>query len=308
MGLRHAKIVCTLGPATDDVKAIGALIDAGMDVARLNFSHGTHEEHARRIATVRARIARARKADRGAAGPAGPEDPYRPRLARRRRPTGQTMTLVGGRRRLATARSPSNTPGWRRICTPGDSCASTTGGSRCAWSEIGGRTRRVRRSPGRRAARSHGRAPALEARAAAGADREGPPRPGARAGAGRRLRRAVVREARGRRRWRCARPARQAGRPTPIVAKIETPEAIDNLWDVVAASDAVMVARGDLGVELSPERVPVVQKEIIGTLPAAADGRSSSRPRCCSRWSNRRGRRAPRPATWRRRCSTAPTR
>ena len=53
MGLRHAKIVCTLGPATDDVKAIGALIDAGMDVARLNFSHGTHEEHARRIAAVR---------------------------------------------------------------------------------------------------------------------------------------------------------------------------------------------------------------------------------------------------------------
>jgi pyruvate kinase len=54
MGLRHAKIVCTLGPATDDVKAMGALIDAGMDVARLNFSHGTHEEHARRIAIVRA--------------------------------------------------------------------------------------------------------------------------------------------------------------------------------------------------------------------------------------------------------------
>ena len=54
MGLRHAKIVCTLGPATDDVKAIGALIDAGMDVARLNFSHGTHEEHARRIAALRA--------------------------------------------------------------------------------------------------------------------------------------------------------------------------------------------------------------------------------------------------------------
>src|SRR6188508_2319117 len=54
MGLRHAKIVCTLGPASDDVKAIGALIDAGMDVARLNFSHGTHEEHARRLATVRA--------------------------------------------------------------------------------------------------------------------------------------------------------------------------------------------------------------------------------------------------------------
>jgi pyruvate kinase len=53
---------------------------------------------------------------------------------------------------------------------------------------------------------------------------------------------------------------KHAGRPTPIVAKIETPEAVDNLWEVVAAADAVMVARGDLGVELSPEQVPVVRR------------------------------------------------
>jgi pyruvate kinase len=58
---------------------------------------------------------------------------------------------------------------------------------------------------------------------------------------------------------------KRAGRPTPIIAKIETPEAVENLWEVVAAADAVMVARGDLGVELSPEQVPVVQKEIIGS-------------------------------------------
>ena len=50
-----------------------------------------------------------------------------------------------------------------------------------------------------------------------------------------------------------------------MIAKIETPEAVENLWEVVAAADAVMVARGDLGVELSPEVVPVVQKEIIGS-------------------------------------------
>jgi pyruvate kinase len=52
-GVRRAKIVCTLGPASDSPEAIGSLIDAGMDVARLNFSHGTHEEHGRRLATVR---------------------------------------------------------------------------------------------------------------------------------------------------------------------------------------------------------------------------------------------------------------
>ena len=53
MRLRHAKIICTLGPATSDVKAIADLIAAGMDVARLNFSHGSHEEHAGRLTAVR---------------------------------------------------------------------------------------------------------------------------------------------------------------------------------------------------------------------------------------------------------------
>jgi pyruvate kinase len=56
---------------------------------------------------------------------------------------------------------------------------------------------------------------------------------------------------------------KQAGRPTPVVAKIETPEAVQNLWEVVAAADAVMVARGDLGVELPPEDVPVWQRRIV---------------------------------------------
>jgi len=54
------------------------------------------------------------------------------------------------------------------------------------------------------------------------------------------------------------------GRPTPIVAKIETPTAIDNLESIIHATDAVMVARGDLGVEFNPERVPIIQREILG--------------------------------------------
>src|SRR6185369_1054086 len=54
------------------------------------------------------------------------------------------------------------------------------------------------------------------------------------------------------------------GQPTPIVAKIETPDAVENLESVIAASDGVMVARGDLGVEFPPERVPVIQRQILG--------------------------------------------
>jgi len=51
--MRKAKIVCTLGPATDSVEVLKDLIDAGMDVARLNMSHGTHDEHAATLAKVR---------------------------------------------------------------------------------------------------------------------------------------------------------------------------------------------------------------------------------------------------------------
>src|SRR5690606_22231685 len=53
------------------------------------------------------------------------------------------------------------------------------------------------------------------------------------------------------------------GRPTPIVSKIETPSAIENLEGIVTQSDAVMVARGDLGVELGPEHVPIIQRKIL---------------------------------------------
>jgi pyruvate kinase len=54
------------------------------------------------------------------------------------------------------------------------------------------------------------------------------------------------------------------GKPTPIVAKIETPAAVDDLEGIISAADAIMVARGDLGVEFPPERVPVLQKRILG--------------------------------------------
>jgi pyruvate kinase len=56
---------------------------------------------------------------------------------------------------------------------------------------------------------------------------------------------------------------RRAGKDTPVIAKLEKPEAIENLDEILLAADGVMVARGDLGVEMSPERVPVVQKTVI---------------------------------------------
>src|SRR5258707_6897954 len=57
MSSRHSKIVCTVGPATNSARMIRRLLEAGMDVARLNFSHGTHETHAQSIAMVHAAAA-----------------------------------------------------------------------------------------------------------------------------------------------------------------------------------------------------------------------------------------------------------
>src|SRR5258705_5631468 len=54
MSFRHSKIVCTIGPATRSPRMIDRLLGAGMDVARLNFSHGSHEEHAKNISMLRA--------------------------------------------------------------------------------------------------------------------------------------------------------------------------------------------------------------------------------------------------------------
>ena len=52
--MRRTKIVCTIGPASDDPAVLKAMIEAGMDVARINFSHGTSQEHVARVARIRA--------------------------------------------------------------------------------------------------------------------------------------------------------------------------------------------------------------------------------------------------------------
>jgi pyruvate kinase len=262
MGLRHAKIVCTLGPATDDVKAIGDLIDAGMDVARLNFSHGTHEDHARRLAAVR-EAARARrksiavlqdlqgpKIRTGGGAPAEIAD-------------GATITLVEGGAGARDAIAVEY-PGLAADLHPGDVVrlddgrivlrVEQTGGGRVACTVVQGGALRDRMGvtlPSRRVRLPaltdqdrrdlvHGLAIGVDYIALSFVKRADDI--------------AALREA-----------CKRAGRQAPIVAKIETPEAVENLWEIVAAADAVMVARGDLGVELSPEQVPVVQKEIIGS-------------------------------------------
>ena len=94
----------------------------------------------------------------------------------------------------------------------------------------------------------------------------------------------------------------------PLIAKIEKPQAVDRAEEIIRAADCIMVARGDLGIELPIEEVPIVQKRLLRAGRRSSRARRSPRRRCSTRWSPRRARRAPRSPTSPTRSSTAPTR
>jgi len=260
--LRRAKIVCTIGPASDGQDVIGALIDAGMNVARLNFSHGTADDHRRRAALVRAESRRRGKPIAILQDLAGPKI---------RTGTGLPAAIESGTAVALVAGSagdgqtiPIEYEGLAEDLHAGDVVRLDDGrivlrvlgvaaGKVECQVEQGGplRDRMGASLPSRRvrlAALTERDRRDLEVGLDIGVDY---------------MALSFVKRADDLQALRAL--CQAAGHPTRLVAKIETPEAVDNLWDVVAASDAVMVARGDLGVELRPEVVPVVQKEIVGT-------------------------------------------
>ena len=265
--VRRAKIVCTLGPATDDPTALEHLIRAGMDVARLNFSHGTHEEHGRRIAILRA------AADACGKPVAILQDLCGPKIRAGRFPGGAWEVAADASVWLteATPESPEAQPGEIPILyeglaldlQAGDVILLDDGRVIVTVTRVDGdRVQGAVTQGGRLRDRVGVHLPARRVRLATLTDKD-------KADLGFGLSHGVdyvalsfVREAED---IRLVRDICEAwGRPTPIVAKIETPGAIENLEAIILATDAVMVARGDLGVEFSPERVPIIQREILG--------------------------------------------
>jgi pyruvate kinase len=257
--MRRAKIVCTLGPACDSLDAIRELVEAGMNVARLNFSHGTVAEHAQRLERVRAVGAELGRPL------AILQDLCGPKI--RTGQGGPKQLVAGAVVELAEAERGSDTvlavnhPAIREL-EPGDRILLSDGQIELAALEVtesGVRCKVVH--GGALRARMGVNLPAHRVRGSAitAKDRED-------LAAGLELgvdyvalsfvrSAADIEELRG--------LCEKAGRPTPLIAKIETPAAVGALDEVVRAADAVMVARGDLGVELAPEVVPVVQRQIL---------------------------------------------
>jgi pyruvate kinase len=261
---RRTKIVATLGPACDDEATLRAMLAAGLDVARLNLSHGTHAEHAARARQVRALAAAAGRPLAVLLDLQGPKirteqlEGGRPVLL----PTGgafaiTTRPLTGNAQEVSTsfAALPRDVTTGDRVLLDDGTIelrvrATTPDTVHCEVVHGGmlGEHKGIN-LPGIDVS-----APALSEKDAAdlrfGLDLDVDY-----------IALSFVRHAtdvQG-----VNEIIREMGKTTPVIAKLEKPEAITHLDAIMAAFDGVMVARGDLGVELAPERVPMLQKQII---------------------------------------------
>jgi pyruvate kinase len=262
--MRRAKIVCTLGPATSSPARIGALIDAGMDVARLNFSHGERDTHLRTLGAVRAE---AEKRDRAVAVLL---DVQGPKIRVGRFAEGEAELVPGARFVITT--DPSILGDASRVSTtyaglPGDVQVGSQillddGLLALEVIEVAEReVATIVRIGGLLKNNKGINLPDVAVSAPALTEKD-------RADLGFAVRNGVdyvalsfVRSADDVRQARALVTAN--GQSIPIIAKIEKPQAVERLDEIIAEADGIMVARGDLGVEMGPEKVPLIQKRII---------------------------------------------
>lgn len=270
LGKVHTKIVATVGPASRGEEALGELIDAGVDVFRLNFSHGTHEEHTETLRRIRA-VAEGR-----GRAVAVLQDLGGPKIRLGTLPGDAIDCIKGGRFTLrpeclnSDAREilTSNYPELVRDLDVGESVLFADGTVAMIVVEKADDSAtlevtlpgRLRSKQGINLPGTNLSIPALTAKDLADLDwsaREGVEYVGL----------SFVRKPEDVARLRQELALR--GSKARIVSKIEKPQAVDNLEAIIDTSDAIMVARGDLGVEMDVARVPAIQKRIIEACHAA---------------------------------------
>ena len=261
---RRAKIVCTLGPASSSESMIRELMRAGMDVARLNFSHGTHEEHARQIERLR-KVAKNERRTICIL-----QDLQGPKMRTGKLKDRMPVMLKAGTHVTITTRDELGTS--TRISTSFQALPrEVEPGSRILLSD-GKLSLKVRSVKGDE----------IECEVIDGgllAENQGINLPGAVTSVPSLTEKDIkdlhfgikhdvdviavsfVRSAADV--SEVKRLIAQQKSDTPVIAKLEKPQAIENLEEILEVADGVMVARGDLGVEMPPEKVPVIQKHVI---------------------------------------------
>jgi pyruvate kinase len=259
----RTKVVATLGPASSTPEVLGGMVEAGLDVVRLNFSHGEKADHQARFELVRS-VATERNRNlailvdlQGPKIRVGLVDDDGVKLDR-----GQEVVLVAGVDRAEEPEIPVVYPALADDVRPGDQILLDDGAIGLRVVDVDGKRVRSRVERGgvvksRKGVNLPGvavSAPSLTSKdradvvtaVEAGADY---------------LALSFVRKPDDVAEAKQA--IAEAGGDIPVVAKLERPEAIDCLDEILAVADAVMVARGDLGVELAVEQVPPIQKHII---------------------------------------------
>jgi pyruvate kinase len=262
--LRRAKIVCTIGPASRSPEMADRLLEAGMNVARLNFSHATHEEHARAIRILREASGRQQRPLTIIADLQGPK------IRTGTLEDGKPVTLEAGRRFVITT---TNVPGnASRVSTTyshlphdvrkGDRILLSDGLIELRVNSVHGRDVLTTIVNGGELGEHKGiNLPGVKLKVASLTPKDRVDLLFALQHKANYIAVSFVRTAADVLSAKAA--IKRAGYDTPVIAKLEKPEAMDNLEEILRVSDGVMVARGDLGVELAPEQVPVLQKRII---------------------------------------------
>ena len=268
--MRRAKIVATLGPATSSYERILELVESGMDVARLNLSHGSYDDHALVYDFVR------RASDESGRGVGILIDLQGPKIRLGRFASGPVLLTVGQTFVITTESVPgdgtivsttySGLPGDVR---PGDTVLIDDGRVALEVTGVEGPRVVTRVLEGGRVSDNKGiNLPGVAVSVPAMSEKDiDDLRWGLRMGADL-VALSFVRTAEDI--GDVHRIMDEEGVRIPVLAKVEKPQAVDNLADVVAAFDGVMVARGDLGVELPLEAVPLVQKRAIELCRVAA--------------------------------------
>ncbi|MFO0196934.1 MAG: pyruvate kinase [Clavibacter sp.] len=261
--MRRAKIVCTMGPAVESVEKVSELIRAGMNVARLNLSHGGYEEHQNRLDLVRAEAARVKQPVAIMVDLQGPKirlgrfenGPHE--LVRGDTFTITTDDIAGDKSRVSTTYK--GLPG---DCKAGDLILIDDGKVTVQVIEVKGSdviTKVI--EPGFVSNNKGINLPGVAVSVPAMSEKDIEDlRWGLKAGADF-IALSFVRSAKDI--DDVHKIMDEVGHRIPVIAKIEKPQAVDNLEEIVLAFDGIMVARGDLGVEMPIEDIPLVQKRCI---------------------------------------------
>ena len=268
--MRRAKIVCTMGPAVESSEKVHELIAAGMNMARLNLSHGGYDEHQSRLDLVRSVAAETNQAIAILVDLQGPKI----RLARfvngpHDLARGDIFTITADEVEGTKERVGTTYKGLPGDCKPGDRILIDDGKVTVEVIEVKGNdvvTKVI--EPGAVSNNKGINLPgvAVSVPALSEKDKEDL-RWGLAAGADF-IALSFVRSAADIKDVHAIMD--EVGIRRPVIAKIEKPQAVENLQEIVDAFDGIMVARGDLGVELPIEDVPLVQKRCIELAREAA--------------------------------------